>query len=288
VDIVPITVYIDRDPPICQLIYPEGGEFLSGTETVRWYAFDDDPDSADLQIYLYYSTIGVNYYHRIAGPLSNNIDSKHGSYDWDTSRLSNGEYKLLVEVVGSGGICHDIVEITIAGGSSDMAIDVIIQDISIDSTSYVKDGDTVRITATVTGYGSSKLTKGDITADLSGFGFGMSTADSYNGFEAVWTVENLNSLGDGEITITVNANDVTGSDTIIADNTDPELTIEKPLNGLYFFNIRLLPLARTIIIGSITIELETDDNNGIDRAEFYIDDELILNGIQICPEDNIA
>ncbi len=275
VDIVPIKVYIDRDPPICQLIYPEEGEFLSGTETVRWYAIDDDPDSEVLQIYLYYSPIGINNYHRIAGPLFNNIDIKHGSYNWDTSRLSNGEYKLLVEVVGSGGICHDSAEITIAGGSYDMAIDVIIQDISIDSTSYVKDGDTVRITATITGYGSSKLTKGDITADLSDFGFGMSTADSYNGFEAVWTVENLNSLDDGEITITVNANDVTGSDTIIVDNTDPELTVEKPLNGLYFLNTRLIPLARTIIIGSITIELETDDNNGIDRAEFCIDDELM-------------
>ena len=77
VDIVPITVYNDRDPPICKLIYPEGGELLSGTETVQWYATDDDLDNEALQIYLYYSAIGVNYYHKIAGPLSNNIDSKN-------------------------------------------------------------------------------------------------------------------------------------------------------------------------------------------------------------------
>ena len=47
------------------------------------------------------------------------------------------------------------------------------------------------------------------------------------------------------------------------------------MNGLYSFNTRLLPLSRTIIIGAITIELDTDDNNGIDRAEFYIESELM-------------
>ena len=50
--------------------------------------------------------------------------------------------------------------------------------------------------------------------------------------------------------------------------------IYKPTNGLYFFNGRLLPLKRTIIIGAITIELDTDDTSGIERAEFYIDNEL--------------
>ena len=32
---------------------------------------------------------------------------------------------------------------------------------------------------------------------------------------------------------------------------------------------------RAIILGTINIQLDTDDNNGIDRAEFYIDGDLM-------------
>ena len=76
-----------------------------------------------------------------------------------------------------------------------------------------------------------------------------------------------------------------GNGTIIADNNDPELAIYKPENGLYFYNSRLLPfIANTIIIGPITIELNVDDNFGIDRTEFYLDGELMNTDTSSLPE----
>ena len=60
------------------------------------------------------------------------------------------------------------------------------------------------------------------------------------------------------------------------DTTPPIADITKPEEGCwYFFNSKIYPFGKTtIIIGPITIELDADDNNGIDRAEFYIDGDL--------------
>jgi hypothetical protein len=75
--------------------------------------------------------------------------------------------------------------------------------------------------------------------------------------------------------VTVTADNInTGSATINADNTKPEMNIIKPENGLYFFNKRLLPISKTIIIGALTIQLEANDNSDIEKIEFYIDDDL--------------
>jgi hypothetical protein len=139
----------------------------------------------------------------------------------------------------------------------------------------VKDGDNIEITAGITG--STTLNLEDMTADLSGLGLGTSVvADSFDGFTATWTLNNVEcNPSDGTITVTVYASDIdSNSATIIADNTNPEITIEKPVNGLYLFNTKILPISRTIIIGSIDIELDLDDLGGIDTVEFYIDDEL--------------
>jgi tRNA threonylcarbamoyladenosine modification (KEOPS) complex Pcc1 subunit len=100
-------------------------------------------------------------------------------------------------------------------------------------------------------------------------------ANSYDGFTATWTISNIIcSPSDGEITITVTAEDVSGSGTVIADNTVPTMTVSKPSNGLYLFNRRFLPMSRTVIIGGLTIEIESEDSSGIDHTEFYIDGQL--------------
>jgi len=68
-------------------------------------------------------------------------------------------------------------------------------------------------------------------------------------------------------------------------NINYELTINKPENGLYFYNSRLLPfIAKTIIIGPITIEINVDDNFGVDRTEFYLDGELMNTDTSSLPE----
>ena len=52
--------------------------------------------------------------------------------------------------------------------------------------------------------------------------------------------------------------------------------IEKPNDGyLYVFNKEIMPLPKnTIIIGELTVEANAYSEHGIDRVEFYIDDEL--------------
>ena len=106
---------------------------------------------------------------------------------------------------------------------------------------------------------------------------GTVIAETFDGFTATWTLNNIECTpSEGTITVTVTVEDLdSNSATITVDNTNPELSIYKPMNGLYFFNGRLLPLKRTIIIGAITIELDADDNLGIERTEFYLDNELM-------------
>ena len=90
---------------------------------------------------------------------------------------------------------------------------------------------------------------------------------------------------DGPITVTVKLDDdKSNSDTITADNTNPAVSIDKPQDGLYLFNSRLLTLSRTIIIGGITMEVDTEDTSGIDRAEFYLDGELMKTDTSSSPE----
>ena len=52
--------------------------------------------------------------------------------------------------------------------------------------------------------------------------------------------------------------------------------IEKPNDGyLYVFNKEIMPLPKnTIIIGELTVEANAYSEHGIDKVEFYIDDEL--------------
>ena len=62
------------------------------------------------------------------------------------------------------------------------------------------------------------------------------------------------------------------------DIEPPIVEITSPQNGLYFINHRLFSFLfkqRTIIIGAINIEVDAIDNqSGIEKVEFYIDDQL--------------
>jgi uncharacterized repeat protein (TIGR01451 family) len=262
-DFSTVTVYGEcaGDPPLVQWIYPTGGETLSGTVDLQWFAHDDhDPF---LDIYLYADAM------KIAGPIANT-----GSYSWSSNSVSDGTYDFKVEARNSlAWINHDSCTATVDNGYAGVKVsNVQVTDTSTGSTSYVKDGDTVRITADITG--GQILTKFDIDADLSGFGKGTFYADTYNGYTATWTLSDVTcDPTDGPLTVTVRASGDTNFATVTADNTAPEVTIVKPDTGLYLRNMKLLPLAKTVIIGPITIELDAVDANGI-TAEFYVDDDL--------------
>jgi hypothetical protein len=60
------------------------------------------------------------------------------------------------------------------------------------------------------------------------------------------------------------------------DTTRPAIGFEQPTYGhLYLWGKEILPLKRTMIIGETTIStMAHDESSGIDRVEFYVDDEL--------------
>jgi len=73
--------------------------------------------------------------------------------------------------------------------------------------------------------------------------------------------------------VTMNGNkSVTAHFTFIGDITPPTVAIAKPLNAIYLFNKPVLPFKKPIIIQWCTIEVNASDNqSGINRVEFYVD-----------------
>jgi len=67
---------------------------------------------------------------------------------------------------------------------------------------------------------------------------------------------------------------------VTIDYALPTIEILKPENGIYVFNMKLLPFPQPIIIGRITVEANAvQDELGIDRVEFYVDDHLQFTDI---------
>lgn len=59
------------------------------------------------------------------------------------------------------------------------------------------------------------------------------------------------------------------------DTNPPSIQITKPEKALYINNQEIIPFFTTIIVGIIDIEVQASDNeSGMNRVEFYVDDEL--------------
>jgi parallel beta-helix repeat protein len=238
-EIVKVYCY-DVDPPIIQLQYPKGGETLSGNVNVEWFALDEQLQN-DIPIYLYFSANDGDTWAYLDGPLYNYDNEGHGEYSWSSTGLSDGSYMLKAEAVKQYVVVADTSDpFTINNGIvSAMVSSVRITDNTIDSSFFVKDGDTVQITAGITG--ASEIV--EVYADLSQLGGGVNTiADSFDGFTATWKLYDVVCHPrDGTITVTVKLdNDNSKSAEITADNTDPESVFLKPLDGFYLFNSRIL------------------------------------------------
>jgi len=102
---------------------------------------------------------------------------------------------------------------------------VLITDTTIASTDWVKDGDTITVTATVTDAGGLA----SVTCDLTAFGGGGGAAPDGPpaGDVYTWTFAPVTGSSDGPATAIVTAfdglgNSATGSDAITADNTAPD------------------------------------------------------------------
>jgi hypothetical protein len=59
-----------------------------------------------------------------------------------------------------------------------------------------------------------------------------------------------------------------------SDTTPPTIRIEKPTNAVYFFDKQIIPYSKPFIIGDITITVNAEDESGISRVLFVINEEL--------------
>jgi outer membrane protein assembly factor BamB len=60
--------------------------------------------------------------------------------------------------------------------------------------------------------------------------------------------------------------------------TSPCLSILKPENALYVRNRKIIPLRAPLIVGAIDITVNaTDNQSGMNKVEFYIDDQFVSN-----------
>ncbi len=236
--------------------------------------------NTDLDITIQYSNTGISPWSTIAENEANT-----GVYYWDTASagIPDGpSYKvriLAVDAIENMGADESDEKFIIDNGGVSV-YNIVITDTTIGSTEYTKDGDSIIITATITGDPVS------IVADLTGFGKGSAVnASSFSGGTATWIISGIRCVpSNGPVTITITAIDQTGdigsgTATIIADNIPPEVEIRKPLPGLYIMDsMRLLPFSYPFIIGQITIEAEaTDSGSGVKLVEFILENKVRAN-----------
>ena len=86
-DYLPLVPY-DNIPPTVEVLYPNGGEVLTGNITIRWNAYDNS--NYELIIDLYYSdNAGVTW-----NVISEN-ENNDGEFNWDITNLPEGSEYLV-------------------------------------------------------------------------------------------------------------------------------------------------------------------------------------------------
>ncbi len=123
--------------------------------------------------------------------------------------------------------------------------------------------------------GSGTVTK---NPDLSEYPYGTEvelTAVADNGWDfSHWSGDVSGELNPETIIIDDNKS-VTAHFTEISDDLPPTIEITKPTNAIYLFDNQVIPFLMPLIVRGITIEVEAVDNeSGIEKVEFYIDDVL--------------
>jgi len=96
-DIKSYSFKIDNKPPEVEVLYPNGGEILNGTVVIEWNATDNI--DTDLHVNIKYSDDAGSTWHAIATGESND-----GTYEWDTSGLSDGtDYLIKISTSDEAG-----------------------------------------------------------------------------------------------------------------------------------------------------------------------------------------
>jgi len=58
------------------------------------------------------------------------------------------------------------------------------------------------------------------------------------------------------------------------DANPPSVEIQRPENGIYIFGNEIIPFFIPVIIGSIDVKAFVNDEKGIEKVEFYLDNHL--------------
>lgn len=266
---------VDWKIPEVSIIYPNGGEHLSGIINIIWHAFDNF-SGKNLTIDIDYSPNNGKEWLDLVTDIENT-----NRYKWDTRTVPNG-YQYIIRLYAtdkSNNTARDISSKRfIINNDCPYVSKIIITDITIDNTHYVQNEHDVVITANVI---DGSLKDGDtdrIWADLSAFGFtNPKNPDSYNDTVAIWKLTNvICNPPNGFLNVTVKAEDSNfniGEDmgNIYADNTPPNIRITKPDRGLYLLDRKILPLPITIILGKITVIVSAEDEHSqVGIVHFYI------------------
>ena len=264
-DVNGISAY-DSDPSI-NLLYPTGGEVLTGNVTVRWYT---DASYDSYPVYIYVTPENNISWIEVARDLPNT-----GSFVWDTSRYIDGHYRLLAEINVENYIAHDSSDVFIVDNDNS---DLKIVDVSVSTDSgysAIKNGDTVEIVATVAH--GEYLDCSDITANLTCLGrSGVTPAEFFDGETARWIVNYVYcDTSDGRRYITIDTYGIEEYKVeITIDNTPPSLEIVYPTNGVYFLNRFIFPSDSIYLLFSFTVEGNVSDSTGISSVEIFVDNVL--------------
>lgn len=105
--------------------------------------------------------------------------------------------------------------------------------------------------------------------------FGDGTTSNEQNPEHIYT-----NIGDYTVQLVVEdsigniANDSTSAHITEEDSQPPAVEITRPMKALYINDREVIPLPFSVIIGRITIIVEANDNSGIEKVEFYVDNEI--------------
>jgi len=264
----PLMIISADEYPTVILLSPLQGSIIKKSVLVSWEAFDSKDDS--LQIYIYCNNQAEDTWFRIHDQALDNT----GEYVWDCSDLSDGHYFLKIEAMNSekklgidnSGLIH------IDNDNSNLRISkTSIVNLDTGSNKYVRNGDTLRITATIVN--GNHIIREQITADLNCFGLDLVIPDMFDGSVATWDILFVScQIKDGLVSIFFNLDFLDQSTLeITVDNTEPIVNVSSPVGGLYVFSKKIIPLKSTFIIGKIPLTIQVDDNFGISYVRVNLD-----------------
>ena len=253
------SINIDGTKPVVNVLFPNGGETLSGTILITWNAYDNL--DASLSTTLSYSPdTGATWQqiHHVSGLEE---------YLWNATLLPDGtNYLIKIEATDNSG--------NKGTDKSDSSFTI---DNTPPQTSHILDGDIGENNWYITPV-QITLSAQDTLSGVQGTYYTINNGTS-NLYSVPFTIENS-----GEYTIEYYSIDNAGNTENLhraafrINREKPTITIDTPQKGYLYIagrEITALPLGITLILGNIYIEITaTDETSNISRVEFYIDDEL--------------